>query len=231
LSTSPRGSATPGGAVIADGPVSRIEWVEEQLRMALLNGELAPGERLLTAQLSERFHVSPTPLREALHRFAGEGLVEFIPQRGARVAALSASESRELIELRTLLEPPCVGHAVDNATDEWAAELRSSADALHAALAARRHSVATSEHAYRAFYTALTSTCDSARLRRYATSVRDQHARYRTAALGGLDRGRLAEVIASLVTAALDADRKAADRAVLADLALFSSAVEEDRAP
>src|SRR5215204_3107149 len=104
------------GDTMADGPISRIEWVEEQLRRAILNGDLKPGERLLTAQLSERFSVSPTPLREALHRFAGEGLVEFVPQRGARVTALSLEDSAELTQLRLLLEPVAVADAIAHAT-------------------------------------------------------------------------------------------------------------------
>ncbi len=214
--------ARPQEAVIADGPISRIEWVEEQLRTALLNGELAPGERLLTAQLSERFQVSPTPLREALHRFAGEGLVEFIPQRGARVAELSATDSRELTELRVLLEPACVVHALEHPSDTWAAAVASSAADLTAALGARRHVVAVSENAYRAFYATLTSTCDSVRLRRYATSVRDQHARYRAATLESLDREHLADLIGRLAAAATGGKAKPAAAAVRAEIELFA---------
>lgn len=190
----------------------------------MLNGELAPGERLLTAQLSERFQVSPTPLREALHRFAGEGLVEFIPQRGARVAELSANDSKELTELRTLLEPVCVTHALEHPSDEWAAGVASSAADLTAALGARRHVVATSEHAYRVFYAALTSTCDSVRLRRYATSVRDQHARYRAATFEVIDRRTLSEYVSKLAAAAVSGKAKPAAAAVRAEIELFADA-------
>lgn len=195
--------------------------------MALLNGELAPGERLLTAQLSERFHVSPTPLREALHRFAGEGLVEFIPQRGARVAELSTAESGELTELRTLLEPACVVHAIGNSSGEWATELKATSGRLQSTLSARRFVVAESEHAYRAFYAALTSTCESARLRRYASSVRDQHARYRTAALGVIDRRGLGRLIDALTQSAVKGKAEAARKAVLADIDTFAAAFSE----
>lgn len=176
----------------------------------------------MTAQLSERFQVSPTPLREALHRFAGEGLVEFIPQRGARVAELSANDSRELTELRALLEPACVTHALEHPSDEWAAAVASSSAGLIAALAARRHVVAASENAYRAFYAALTSTCDSARLRRYATSVRDQHARYRAATLDTIDRAALADLVDKLSTAAVGGKHKPAATAVRAEIELFA---------
>jgi DNA-binding GntR family transcriptional regulator len=166
-------------------------------------------------------------LREALHRFAGEGLVEFIPQRGARVAALSLTESSELTELRTLLEPACVRHAIEHPSDGWRSEVKAAALTLQSALTARRHRVATSEHAYRSFYAALTETCDSARLRRYATSVRDQHARYRTATLERIDRRHLAAVIAALAAAAADGDTKAARSAVITDVEQFASTYAE----
>ena len=133
---------------MADGPVTRIEWVEEQLRRALLNGELKPGERLLTAQLSERFAVSPTPLREALHRFAGEGLVEFLPQRGARVAPLTTGECSELAELRSILDPLAADHAIAHGDDEWRTAVGDASSQLQAALSAEPHHGQPSEEAY-----------------------------------------------------------------------------------
>lgn len=201
--------------------------MEEQLREALLNGELKPGERLLTAQLSERFQVSPTPLREALHRFAGEGLVEFIPQRGARVAELSINDSRELIELRSLLEPACISHAIAHGTPAWRSALAAAIADLSSKLSARKHVVAASENAYRDFYAALMSTCDSVRLLRYATSVRDQHARYRAATLGDMDRKALSAQLARIAEAALAGHAKQARAATCAELELFAKAYEE----
>lgn len=84
------------------------------------------------------------------------------------------------------------------------------------------HVVAASENAYRAFYAALTSTCDSARLRRYATSVRDQHARYRAATLDTIDRAALADLVDKLSTAAVGGKHKPAATAVRAEIELFA---------
>jgi GntR family transcriptional regulator, carbon starvation induced regulator len=211
---------------MADGPVSRIEWVENQLRQALLSGELRPGERLLTAQLSERFQVSPTPLREALHRFAGEGLVEFIPQRGARVTELSGADNTELTELRSILEPACVAHAIVHGDGAWRSTVARCSSELRQRWQDEPHNVRASEHAYQSFYGALTSTCDSLRLKRYATAVRDQDARYRIATIDGLDRGDLAAIHERLVEAALAADVGAATAAIQQELKLFSVAYE-----
>ena len=55
---------------------TRADWVDARLRSDILSGALPPGERLVVADLADRYGVSPTPLREALRRLAAEGLVE-----------------------------------------------------------------------------------------------------------------------------------------------------------
>lgn len=212
---------------MADGPVSRIEWVEDQLRRALLNGDLRPGERLLTAQLAERFQVSPTPLREALHRFAGEGLVEFVPQRGARVTELSPKDSEELTELRNLLEPECVQRAIEAGGDEWRRRVAAASAELRAAWSAHPHVAAESEKAYRTFYEVLTETCTSPRLKRFATTIRDQDARYRLATVDGMDRELLAKEHQRIVTAVLEGDSRTAVDGIRSEIAHFAAAYME----
>src|SRR5580704_10409316 len=59
------------------------------LRELINHGDLAPGTRVPERELCQRFGVSRTPLREALKVLAAEGLVELLPNRGARVAALA----------------------------------------------------------------------------------------------------------------------------------------------
>lgn len=205
-----------------DGPVSRIEWVEDQLRRAILSGELRPGERLLTARLSERFQVSPTPLREALHRFAGEGLVEFVPQRGARVTDLSPADCRELSELRTLLEPRCVAHAIRHGDGPWHHKVASASSELQARWSADPHDAGESEGMYRTFYEVITSTCDSERLRRYATVIRDQESRYRIVTIADLDRQSLAAIHHRLIDAVVDGDAEAAAAAIRDEVSIFA---------
>jgi DNA-binding GntR family transcriptional regulator len=209
---------------MANGPVSRIEWVEDQLRQAILSGELQPGERLLTAQLSERFQVSPTPLREALHRFAGEGLVEFVPQRGARVTDLSATDCAELSELRSLLEPRCVIRSIEHRDEPWCQKVAAVSTELQVCWRAEPHDGRASETVYRSFYEVLTSACDSERLRRYSRVVRDQSARYRLVTIDLLDRGALAGAHHCLIGACADGDVAAAVEAVHDEIELFATA-------
>lgn len=207
-----------------DGPISRIEWVEDQLRRAILSGELRPGERLLTAQLSERFQVSPTPLREALHRFAGEGLVEFVPQRGAKVTDLSPVDCAELSELRSLLDPRCVSNAIEHGDEPWRRKVSTASSELQQCWRAVPHDARVSESTYRMFYEVITSTCDSERLRRYSTVIRDQESRYRLVTIEDLDRSVLATAHQRLVGATLDGDPASASDAVRDEITIFAAA-------
>src|SRR4051812_47931948 len=74
--------------------------IEEQI----VSGELAPGTVLRQEQLSERFDVSRTPIREALRRLAALGLVSFEPNRGVRVRTVARGELREAFLVRAELE-------------------------------------------------------------------------------------------------------------------------------
>ena len=86
------------------------------VRELILGGELTAGARLAEAELADRLGVSRTPVREALGRLAAEGLVELVPNRGARVATWSRRELEGVFELRALLEPQLTELAVPRAT-------------------------------------------------------------------------------------------------------------------
>jgi DNA-binding GntR family transcriptional regulator len=74
------------------------------LEQAIVRGELSPGQVLRQEELSERYGVSRTPVREALRRLAALGLVSFEPNRGVRVRTLSRGELREAFLVRAELE-------------------------------------------------------------------------------------------------------------------------------
>jgi DNA-binding GntR family transcriptional regulator len=86
------------------------------LRELILDGDLRPGTRLGEVELADRLGVSRTPVREALSRLAAEGLVEVVPNRGARVATWTVAELEGVFELRASLEPQLTGFAVARAT-------------------------------------------------------------------------------------------------------------------
>jgi hypothetical protein len=72
--------------------------------IGILEGELAPGERLRERDLTERHGVARHSVRAALRALRADGLVTIEPHRGARVASLDQSGLRSLFELRTALE-------------------------------------------------------------------------------------------------------------------------------
>jgi DNA-binding GntR family transcriptional regulator len=80
------------------------DLVTDQIRQAILAGRYRPGERLIEDRLAEDFKVSRNPVREALRVLASEGLIVVQPRRGATVAGFSATEAREMIEVRATLE-------------------------------------------------------------------------------------------------------------------------------
>lgn len=112
---------------------TRSDWVEDRLRRAILSGELEPGQRLHALDLSQRWSVSHTPLREAFQRLAGDGLVEVLPQRGARVSRLSADEAAGIYELRLLLEPVALRQSLDASDDDHRDEILTAFEAFRAA--------------------------------------------------------------------------------------------------
>src|SRR3954467_1796772 len=81
----------------------------------IMGGELRPGARLGEVEVAERLGVSRTPVREALSRLAAEGLVQVVPNRGARVATWTVAELEGVFELRASLEPQLTGFAVARA--------------------------------------------------------------------------------------------------------------------
>ncbi|MCZ8262054.1 MAG: GntR family transcriptional regulator [Beijerinckiaceae bacterium] len=91
--------------------------VAERLRELILTGELEPRERINEVELCERFGISRTPLREAIKILATEGLLELLPNRGARVGHVSQSEIEEMIEVVAGLEATAAELACRSITD------------------------------------------------------------------------------------------------------------------
>ncbi len=93
------------------GPLS--ERVYKELKKALLDGQFAPGDLLPEDFLTDATGASRTPVREALMRLQGDGLVKIIPRRGARVLEMDAVELGELVEARGLLETAYLERAME----------------------------------------------------------------------------------------------------------------------
>ncbi|UJQ95135.1 GntR family transcriptional regulator [Mariluticola halotolerans] len=93
--------------------MSRKDVVLKLLRAAIVDGRLAPGQKLDQNEIAARFNVSRMPVREALKQLESEGLVVVYPYRGVEVAQLDIDEVSELFAIRGSLERLAVGRAVD----------------------------------------------------------------------------------------------------------------------
>jgi GntR family transcriptional regulator, rspAB operon transcriptional repressor len=93
------------------------DWVYEELKSAIVDLRLAPGDPLREAALAEQLGVSKTPIREALTRLEQEGLVETTSFKGAVVSGYSRQDLIEIYELRELLENAAARAAAESMPD------------------------------------------------------------------------------------------------------------------
>lgn len=103
---------------------SGADKVYHLLRQAIMRHELAPGEDLDEVLISARFHVSRTPVREALIRLTAENLVTSVRGRGARVAAMNLANLRDFFEGLDVLQRALTRLAALRRTDEDLAQIR-----------------------------------------------------------------------------------------------------------
>ena len=114
----------PVAAVAARGAggESLASRAHDRLREAILRGDLRPNERLVETELAGWLEVSRTPLREALQRLASEGLIES-RRRGWAVREYTASQVREIHEVRAALEGMAALLACERASDAQIQEI------------------------------------------------------------------------------------------------------------
>jgi DNA-binding GntR family transcriptional regulator len=98
-----RPDTSPEQSPVEDLSLNSVEQATGMIRQAILSGKYGPGERLKVAELSSQFGFSPMPLREALRKLEGEGLIEIEPNRGATVRQLDRHFVEDLFEINTEL--------------------------------------------------------------------------------------------------------------------------------
>ncbi|WP_127125528.1 GntR family transcriptional regulator [Georgenia sp. SYP-B2076] len=163
--------------------------VTVEIHRLIIMGEIEPGSALPIRDLADRFGTSAMPVREALRRLGGLGLVEITPHRGARVAEISVEDLEDTYRVRLVLEPLAVASAAE-VVDE--AQLERAADAL------ARHNAAMdagdldrARTAHTEFHFLLYQGAGSRWLQRAIEPVWQNSDRYRFAAPGGeKDRSR-----------------------------------------
>src|SRR5690606_21815594 len=94
-----------------------------QLRRALMDGLLSPGERLTIASVAEQFGTSITPVREAIFRLVSERALEMRAATSIHVPRLDPGQLREIQAIRIQLEGTAAARAAEVITPEQIGEL------------------------------------------------------------------------------------------------------------
>lgn len=90
------------------------DFAYEEIKKRIQNGELPPGAKLNTQEISDSLGISRSPVLAAINRLIALGLVEATPRRGTTVAKLTPAQLRNVIEARQMMELFCVKLAIKN---------------------------------------------------------------------------------------------------------------------
>jgi DNA-binding GntR family transcriptional regulator len=104
--------------------------IADEIRIAVLRGEMRPGMRIRQELLAAKFGASRIPVREALKQLENEGLVVLAPNRGAWIADVNSEESIEVYKIREVVEPLAIFESVPYLTDADIVALDAMIDKL-----------------------------------------------------------------------------------------------------
>jgi DNA-binding GntR family transcriptional regulator len=171
-----RGAAAEGAA----SRRSRSEHAYRQLKEGILNSTYPPGFTATEAEIAAQLAMSRTPLREALLRLQGEGLIEVTPRHGLRVLPLYPADLREIYELLGCLEATAAEMLAKRRLPVDSIEFRDLEDInerMRLALErGDRHEWAVMDER---FHRCLVEQCGNERIRRVVFNVWDQSHRAR----------------------------------------------------
>ncbi|MFM0043045.1 MULTISPECIES: GntR family transcriptional regulator [Paraburkholderia] len=196
--------------LIETSKASLTQATYERLRDEVLSCRLTPGERINAKELADLLEVNVGAVREALSRLTSEDLVVAEPQKGFRVAPISAEDLRDLTAVRIEIESMCLQRAISRGDVTWEAAILSAYHRL-----SKAHQVSAADslpndernwgYLHSEFHESLVAACDSRWLLRLRAMLFRQNARYRnlSVSLTASDRD-------------LDAEHKALMEAMLA---------------
>jgi DNA-binding GntR family transcriptional regulator len=107
----------------SDRTLSPVDRAYNYILEGIVSGVLAPGMRIPTESVAEELGISRMPVRDALRRLEGDGVVTIFVNRGASIAEYSYNEVIELTEMRSVLEGFAARVALDRITDDGLEQL------------------------------------------------------------------------------------------------------------
>jgi DNA-binding GntR family transcriptional regulator len=165
-------SLSPQEPIELDSYVPLRVQVYKALRDAIVSGRLKRGERIVEDKICSELGVSRSPLREALRKLEGEGLVTILPRRGAVVTDLSQEDLRELFDVREVLEGLSASLAAALISPEELDELDGICAAMEKGIRARDIQTVTQLNGR--FHELITKASRNRWIRDFMTSIRAQ---------------------------------------------------------
>jgi DNA-binding GntR family transcriptional regulator len=163
--------------------VTRLRSITEQvyvsLRADLIACRIKPSSRLRTIELSKRFGVSLSAVREALARLSADGLAVADPRRGFTAAPISAADLLALAEAHMGVEALCIQRSLLVGDRAWENRLAASFDELLAVPIESHHLSFEYAAAYTAYEFALVAACDNPWFMRLRATLSAQAERYK----------------------------------------------------
>lgn len=182
-------SEADGGA--GNGSRTLIERSYARLRDDIVEGRLAPGEKLRVEHLKTLYQVGAGTLREAITRLVSDALVEAEGQRGFRVAPVTLADLEDLTRLRLHVEIEALRQSIRNGNAAWRAELQHAYDELSAFEQPIRPELRPRwEQLNVRFHEALIAACDSPWTMKMLRLLSRHSERYRRYAIGLSDGPR-----------------------------------------
>jgi DNA-binding GntR family transcriptional regulator len=182
----------------------------------LYEGRYEPGQRLTEAQMTVTYRVSRGPVREALNRLAAIGVIELIPQRGARVRDLTLHDAIDILLVAQGLVGIAARLAAERIDRAGAARLKAAYSRLS------RFEASSNDAAYAVardgFYSTVNSIAHNAQLERILPGVQIHLVRVQfRAVLRAVDRSRHRDYHA-ILSAIVASSAKAAEKAARAHI-------------
>ena len=156
--------------------------VEGLVRDHIMRGVFKPSAQLRMDDLKERFDVGYSPIREALSRLVGEGLVIAEANKGFRVRPLTRADLADIAIARCAVEKEALRRSIILGGDEWEADIVAAMHNYRKKAASAFDSpetLSTWEAAHDRLHAVLISACGSSRLIEIQSRLQEQHKRYR----------------------------------------------------
>lgn len=159
-----------------------------RLKKDIVSGVLAPNEKLRVRELIARYGIGASPMREALARLSGTGLVKLQGQKGFRVSPLAQDDLMDITRARQIIESEALVLAIESGDDAWEAEIIKTFH-LFAREVERREEASDSwldafEARHHAFHSSLIAACPVQTLKAFCDDLYLRKERYRRVMFG-----------------------------------------------